>query len=40
MAAELDMKVGTVYVNASRILTRLRTRCAEYMDDPEDQLPI
>ena len=40
VADELGMKVNTVYVNASRLLAPLRTQCAKYMDDSEEQLPI
>ena len=37
VAEELGMKVGTVYVNASRVLARVRRQCVEYMEDFEDE---
>ncbi len=37
VAEELGMKIGTVYVNASRVLERVRRRCAEYLQDLEEE---
>lgn len=33
VAEELGMKVGTVYVNASRLMERVKARSAEYLED-------
>lgn len=33
---ELDLPANTVYVNASRVLTRIRERCASYREDLGD----
>ena len=41
VAEELKMKTGTVYVNSSRILARVRSQCAEYLEELEgDELPV
>lgn len=32
VAAELEMTVNNVYVNTSRVLSKIRERCAEYME--------
>lgn len=37
VAEELEMKTGTVYVNASRVLGRVRRLCADYMEELEDE---
>jgi RNA polymerase sigma-70 factor (ECF subfamily) len=36
VAAELGMTANAVYVNASRVLARLRERCAEYLEELGD----
>lgn len=35
VAQELGVNVNAVYANASRVLTRVRNQCSEYIDDPE-----
>lgn len=32
VAAQLDLNINNVYVNTSRVLTKIRERCAEYME--------
>jgi RNA polymerase sigma-70 factor (ECF subfamily) len=36
VAAELNLTANAVYVNASRVLARLRERCAEYLEELGD----
>ena len=37
VAAELGLTSNAVYVNASRILARVREQCAEYAEDLDEE---